>query len=840
MAGCAAGGGGVGSASGKDLLVSKKPYVFIDNSQSTSYGHILYNECKCANELAAVFSGEPRFFTWGTACRPVAAIAVKNTVAGFRQGLSSAGGTSPACIVSQLPISMEDCLFLFTDGEVFENDFALFNSALGSTNTITVNTPVVCVLVTEYGLDETLERIGKTVNMSVPLALMEIAASALVILNHRGGYTVLYSKGAFATVFRQPEVLEKTRAIRDYPTTSLLDIAGGLGKVFITRCPVGHVLFADGFSLEKGSIKLAECSISRVQELTNPIMLAQLGTDHVQALVQEGAKELASAQYSNTNSERRRLLLGKLVVLKRGTVEHQSVLDEFKALDRECSISRDLIERQKVLSGFMEMASEFLKDRFGLAFGSNRAIRAGLCDVSVLVGTNIDAYGLPMDEDHHWECPLLLDNVSTRCILIGMPEDKTKLLTICTSDVSMEAPFALGQYLAKTLAMPGMVSRQAAEVLVENPFTRQPIMGYLPLTSNVKVATASMSKLFGENKELLHFVRAYVAMVLRLSINPYWSEDERNALVQTANQISEHYSVIRTLKGQPVVGPPEPYVPLADALVYVMHNQAHLTTRTPEDVLTITKMVSTTGFTATAKVSSMQVTVARAMAHTFQCIQVLRRRLNDSPLSSLVAIVDLAMTLDDDGWYAGAEHTLQTLVAQLVLMRVLHQDSIRYVKINKNAQVFVWLKDTPVPMSLSEHQKLLQDYLNGTVASIAESERAKCLDLKQPDPVGSHFAMDILPPAYSDTEMRTCSFCGGAFTGSELFEHLQANMGEYFFKGRRTVRSLVESGYTNKQEIMKKAFKNLMVVYGPRAKFLYADWTKSRMSALVDMFLASV
>jgi hypothetical protein len=107
---------------------------------------------------------------------------------------------------------------------------------------------------------------------------------------------------------------------------------------------------------------------------------------------------------------------------------------------------------------------------------------------------------------------------------------------IFSSDYCIETPFETGQKISKWLE-PGIFCKEVIDKMTKNPYTREKIIGWVPLTTDPNVAMKHMSKIFGHSKELWHFARAYPVVLTQLIKKP-WASDYKNALLQTLHLFS--------------------------------------------------------------------------------------------------------------------------------------------------------------------------------------------------------------------------------------------------------------------------------------------------------------
>ena len=108
------------------------------------------------------------------------------------------------------------------------------------------------------------------------------------------------------------------------------------------------------------------------------------------------------------------------------------------------------------------------------------------------------------------ECPIMMD-MGNACILIKYPDNK-KFIEECTSDYSIQNPFEFGASLVNNIT-PGIFCQVFAESVIINPYTRDQINGYLPLSTDPEVVMYHMCKLFTGYRKMWHCVRSYIYML---------------------------------------------------------------------------------------------------------------------------------------------------------------------------------------------------------------------------------------------------------------------------------------------------------------------------------------
>ena len=156
----------------------------------------------------------------------------------------------------------------------------------------------------------------------------------------------------------------------------------------------------------------------------------------------------------------------------------------------------------------------------------------------------------------------------------GMAERYADGLPKETTGLGMEAAFWGGWALRDCLT-PGVFGAAFAEAATENPYTREAVIGYVPLSKNPAVVMRFVSRTFGHSKELWHMVRAYIALVA-YNLDREWCSP---LLKQHADVLLDAYRATVDLRGG------TEKVPLRQAFQHVLANYATcLRNRYPPDI----------------------------------------------------------------------------------------------------------------------------------------------------------------------------------------------------------------------------------------------------------------
>lgn len=392
------------------------------------------------------------------------------------------------------------------------------------------------------------------------------------------------------------------------------------------------------------------------------------------------------------------------------------------------------------------------------------------------------------------------------CVLIKVPS-KANFIEEYTSDYAMESPFEFGTWLID-LVTPGLYCREIAETLKSNPMTREPILGYLPLSDNPAVVMKHMSKLFGANKELWHFVRGYISMMIHVC-DKSWAD--RTKILSSITRLFNNYNATLDLKGG------SDKVPLKQAFEYVLTNYSTcMRDRTKGDNLAIIKITKTLfpNFV-------FQENVIIGMSNT---IGVFASLLNKH--KQCENMIKYVMNVDDYDHYVSYIGGLEGLIAQLFW----HDINGEYRSMKLQIAIDKALNNKKFGNELKKAMR--GEPINNDILECALEEPTSDKNIHFEEPKFMSWTSEGLP------ELQ-CVYCGHNFLDTwHKLQHLKREFGEHFYNGHLACKHALEDiGYNaSEKELFKLAKEKLYKSYGDKCKALHTKRCKNKLLFFINNF----
>lgn len=745
-----------------------------DNSGSTG-GSILDYEKISAKTISNIITPR-KFVSWNSNA---------NEVLNF-DSLTSGGGTDPCTF---LPfIKNSSCLVVYTDGQIDKNNMDKFQQL--SKDYIN-DIPIIVIFTVDS--DMTINTMQIYVNMSIPEAFLSISNNVIIFVTFSNYHYVLMSKGCFMNYYEPVNFVAETK-LTELPKANL-DL---LRKIIVPSQLDSNLIRLNGFEkpLNMDALYMSDnIDIGILLALSNRMILPRINLDMMQSHL------IKLIQKMNDNPELKTIRdkLSLIAVSNPGSEQHKELIKEYNKIKTEKNNSVDK-EKLNVINKFLTMIADYRADNTSVVLGSNRANRA-------VVFSNVDL--IDIGNCIQFECPIMMDQHDA-CILIKNPS-KPDYVKEYTSDYAMECPFEFGTWLTD-LVTPGIVSHTIANNLDKNPFTRENIIGFIPLSYDPMVIMKHMSKLFGGNREMWHMVRGFISMIAHAIEKPYFSE-HKPIVVSYLEKFFENYNATVDLKGS------TEKVPLVKAFQNVLTNyHVCLRDRSANDVkaiLHIADIVMPKFSYEKDKILSM-----------IDVIDTFAKLLNEHKKGE--NIKKYVMILDDYEHYVENIKGVKGLIAQLFWYDV--DGEYRQYKLQ------IALQNA---LNSKKFGKALQDVFVGK--PFDES----ILDFAHPNPIGDHFGDEQYNVWNSSglNDSLQCCYCGIYFDDSKqkidhLKEKLMINGNSYFFNGHLAVKHTVdELGINTSEKDLFISAKNLLYKrYGEKAGFLHTPRAKVLLLRFIKRF----
>ncbi len=738
----------------------------IDTSGSTA-GNILQHEKASAEQLMK-FIKPRKIISWNDQSH-------ENNL----NEMSSGGLTHPSTFVPLITDSKS--LILYTDGYISTSEMKQFTEMMLTLDDIPII--VIFTLTPSYDEHSTIQEIQRQVNMSIPEACLTLSSNVCVVVNISGAHRILMRKGCFST-YSQVKLTNET-VLDDLPVfdmTSLSDLT-------ITFLPKGMIWlnsFDEPVVLEK--LYAAEFIPDKILEkLCDRVYFPNLDLNRMHTIL---CKMQLGLNENPELADLRKQLAEIAVSDLSHSEQHTYLIDRYKELKRQSRHMKKTKSLQLIQQFQCEIA-DYRADNTSFVLGSNRANRA-----NIISDNNLADIGDCVQID---ECPIYLQDGSA-CILLKKPAS-SDFVTEFTGNYYMEAPFELGTKLVECMT-PGVFCHEIAQSLTTNPYTRELVLGFVPLSKDPAVIMRHMGKIFG-GREMWHLLRAYISMVVYAMDKYEWVN--KDIMTEQLNALLCNYNATKDLKGG------TDKVPLRQALEYVLTNYATcLRDRFPDDVRAIIKisdrLMPGHRFCRTKILGMVEVIESFTV--------MLWKHKHGEDMKPYV------MKVDDWGHYIESKTGIQALIANLFWY---DHGSYKGLKLQM-----------AINKALTDHKfgQQIHNAFNGLPID------RNVFIIALPEPTGDHFGKEKYDVWTSQGLSKTkCAYCGAEFIDTnQKNAHMRKAYGEYHYNGHLAVLLMIhELGqHIDTKTLFVGVMKRLFYEYGEHAGFLHTQRCKKSMIKFIE------
>lgn len=751
----------------KQKLNDSKGSIYIDSSGSTS-GSIMKKQVDIVKKFTENLKIN-EYVDWNTRAISYGTKLPSN--------IRSDGGTDPNCFLQFW--GKEELGIIFTDGQIDQNTMSKFKNNL---TTKGCNIPIIIVFTIQSFESKTLKDLEVTINMSIPEAFLSLSNDVLILLSDGNSVKNLMSKGIFLEHIPNPR-------LDDFLYIKLLDTFNFdiISKIMVEKGIPPNLIKVP--NLENNYFDIND--LSKIDNLDNIELLELLSSRTMLPKVDLGTFHNVLdklIQKCNVNPEldaiRLKLYETATNIELVGTQYHKDLINEYNQV-RQSSKTQTNKTLMNKINKMKEIINEYQRNTTSFTYGSNRAMKATNITNDILENVG---------ECAQVECPIFITE-GDGYIVFKYPYDNNFIQTY-TSDYYLESPFELGMELIKW-ATPGVYCKEMVERMTTNPYTKEKIIGWIPLTSDPGVAMRHLSKIFGGKKELWHFTRAYCGFLVLLA-EKHWMADHKENIKNTLIKLTKKYSVSEDLKAS------NNKVSLYNSLEYVTTNYSIcLRDRFYNDIQIICKIIDFIRpdyVYPKSKIQSMS-----EIIRSFD--KMLRLYKQDEPM------IDYVMEVDEYGHYVSSIKGTDGLISQLLWYDI--SGSYKLLKLQM-----------AINKSFSDKKfgKAIKQAFNG------ESWDDSILNCALPELEGLELKYDSWGPNGID-ELK-CGYTGMVFSSSkEKLDHIKKLLGQYFFNGHFAVKCAInELGKTaSDKDIFACAKKRLYKSYGEQFKVLHTQRAKNRM-----------
>lgn len=752
--------------------------AYIDNSGSTE-GTIMKHQLSTLKYISNYVKLN-KFITWSTAA---------NLYNKMPTRIESKGGTNPNCFLEFW--NNESFGLIFTDGEINQSILQSFKDNLAEKG---CKIPIIIVFTIATFRKITIERLTRNINMSIPEAFLSLSNDVLIALTDGNDIRTMLSKGAFVGVYPSIELTNEMYIDTLLPVCDL----SLLEKVIIDedmpanliKMPNSDDLYFDLNNIDK--MNTIE-SIDLFEFLCSRALLPRLNL----GIVHNTLDNILNVCSANPELDAIREQLYTIAANPKlaGSTQHKELIDTYNKVrtNSKNELNKNAANR---INKLKQILFEYQRDSTSFSYGSNRALKANQISEN-------DLYNV--GECAQIECPIYMDK-GDGYIVFKQPtlEDYVQAYT---SNFYMDSPFELGNELVKWTT-PGIFCNEVVTRMNKNPYTREDIIGYIPLSTEPHVVMRHLSKVFGGRKELWHFVRAYCGLLTSLAEKP-WMQDYKDILKDTLVKLMDNYMVSDDLSLS------IHKCSLTNAFKKVTHEYSVcLRDRFYNDIKTICKIVD---FSLPLFVYPKDKIVAMAeFIHVFDKMLKLYKQGEQ--------MIQYVMEVDEYGHYVTYKGGLNGLVAQVFW----HDKNEAYKLYKLQLAINKSFGDKKFGTSLQEafngntwNELILECAIPGLDATKFEYE-------------------EWTPDGLSTTK---CAYTGKVFdTSKELFVHIKQLLGPRFFNGHRAVRNVMMNEVRNNNvnlstiDIFKLVKQRLYKAYGEQSKLLHTVYAKNILLYFIKKF----
>ena len=458
--------------------------------------------------------------------------------------MHSGGGTDPCSFVNLIG-GDNKCLIVYTDGQIGQSSMLDFKTRLGGK--MNGNPVLFAFVVPDFSF--TLEEMQAEITMSIPDAFLSLSNDVMILVTANGEHRILMTKGCFNILPSIKELKESTLLTK----LPAFDVQK-LKEISITAVPRNLIRMknVENFVDVNALYALEDLSVEVLEGLTDRALLPRLELLRLQtSLIQMNRKLSESPELDAI----RKQLYEIAASGKAGSDEHKQLADKYNQM-KQCKRAKGDTAKLAAINKILECIAEYQSNATAIVFGSSRATRAGQFASSALddLGTCVQI-----------ECPILMTHEDA-CILLKMPKAKN-YKEVYTCDYAINAPFELGTSLTPLLS-PGIFGFEIASTLNADPYTREPVLGFLPLSEDPRVVMLHMSKLFGGNRTMWHFVHVFVSLLVHACAHTELINEQ--LVIPYVTRLCAKCRVTRDLITR--VESEESLVPLRTAFEYVLSN----------------------------------------------------------------------------------------------------------------------------------------------------------------------------------------------------------------------------------------------------------------------------
>ncbi len=549
-------------ASETKTLTQDSHIVFaIDNSGSTM-GQVLEAEKKVATSFSAPFS-KKTFIFWNSRAQ-----VYENA---FPENIHANGGTSPSTFLSAMYKDKIECdfLVLITDGQI--GDIEYFRRQFCAQN---LQCPILVILTFNLPF-ESFANPSTSCDMSIVEACLSASSNVAVctLFATNDEMRIFQGTGYFQQFLRDSA---SSTAVSDCQSFGVQTMWPEKQETFsitmkllpndVVQCDNGLFFTVEGFFNFLNTVNLDQdqdqliFALNQATKRTN-LMKFDVGktVKAIHVLNQKIEAHLLGSEITNLQETLFNLTVSLHngdddTVLRSKIASVREELAQAKKAKSRKTISKEL---RTALQEFTSVIGAYKEDKSLFDYGSNRASAAQNVDETQLENVAKCVQG---------ECPVMLEQDSlvifftappkalgytkkSAALRIGALTDaqKQSVAKYFTRNVMIDCPDLAGAAMREALT-PGLFGLQFAKMnrITQHPLSKYPILGFLPLSYDMRVLIRHLSMIFTNGKEMPFLLRAYVAMVANhMSVHKWAPKELRDHATFVLNTLLIHCPFIK-------------------------------------------------------------------------------------------------------------------------------------------------------------------------------------------------------------------------------------------------------------------------------------------------------
>jgi len=501
----------------KILTKQSNVVIAIDNSTSTK-GNVLDAELQIAKKISAQFE-HSKFILWNNRAKFCDI---------FTETVESEGGTNPVKFVDLMATEKISCdfLVLLTDGDI--ENIEEFRSKLSLV--IDEKVPIVVIMV--FPTEKSVLCVTEDCNMSIAEACLSVSSNiaACTMIATEQVVRVFYATGYFCKFLKPCSTSISKTLVSEFSEICVEDLPM---PITFTYLPPGVIACDDGRFIVIDSLieqmanpifgnEQEHCLAYALEQAMSRTNLPMLPVDQMIVACQRLIKEMQNHTSSSISLVQQELF--KLLLCIEPDVK------AIAAIQEQISTAKNTT-KQTAISAELQQAVEFLSNTL-IHYSIDKSQFAYNCNLQ-----EEDSPKVSIPNSVTGQCPITQKAESVGVFFFAVPPSFVKLTRNANAALTSMERRRIAKYFSRKImrqqsSICGAAMRESlgrgifgttfatSECFTNHPISGYPLLGFLPLSLNLKVFTLALSRLFCGGNLSPHLLRAYVAMVASLPFPP--------------------------------------------------------------------------------------------------------------------------------------------------------------------------------------------------------------------------------------------------------------------------------------------------------------------------------